>query len=150
MAGTLDNSPAEVVAALLEQLAVAGVPTPVMVGNEPDSPDTVVTVYDTTNVLQGRQMYNGVVWEQHGVQVRIRAPKQKTAAALANRIAIALDQQAYDEQVSVTEAIGTATATYVVHALSRKSGPIPLGKEEPTSRRSVFTINYTVGLRQTA
>lgn len=147
MAGTLDNTPADITGQLLADLGLVA-SSGVFIGNEPDDPDSCVTVYDTTNVVQGRQMHGGVMWEFFGIQVRVRAPKQPQASHLCRRIAIALEQQVYDRVVSLQESVGTATASYKVHAYRRVSGPMPLGKEEPTSRRSLFTVNLLVGLKQ--
>ncbi len=145
MPGPLDNTPAEIVAALIEGLGLHGA---VYVGNEPDSPDEVVTVYDTAGVQQGRSMIDGERWEYYGIQVRVRAPLQRRAGQLAWLIATTLDTDVYDATVTIGETTGTGSDEYTVHAVQRTSGPIPLGKQEPTSRRSVFTINLLVGLER--
>lgn len=148
MAGFLHNSPAEVLTQLLidRGLVTEG---QAAVANEPDMPDLCVTVYDTSPLFQGRQMHGGVVWEYYGVQVRVRAQRPDTAMRLARTISSHLETEVYDATVRVAdEHAGTATTEYRLHSCRRQSGPIPLGKQQPSSMRSIVTVNLLLTLKQ--
>lgn len=140
-----DNTAADVIASLLDQLDE----TDVYVENEPDAPDAVITTYDTSPVIQGRNMTDGEVWEYFGVQVRVRAAKKATAGATARRIAT-LMSAVRDATVNVPDPVGTATNQYLVKCVQRTSGPLSIGRESPTSQRCLYTLNLLVTLKQTA
>jgi hypothetical protein len=153
MSGTLAHSPADVVRALLIDLGLGTAPAdadawPIYVGQEPDSPDKVITVYDTSGVLQGRFMIDGEIQENHGFQVRVRASNHYDGYEKARAIAVALDESVSLETVSVGDDVGTGDETYTVYAISRKGGVISLGKDTPRTKLNLFTINAVASLRQ--
>lgn len=116
---------------------------PIHSTNEPDLPDNCITVYDTQGVDEGRVM-QGERQEKHGIQVRIRSATHAAGFTKARAIAVAIDQDVYLESVVVDG------HTYIVHAMSRTSDVLALGKELPTSKRTVFTINATATVRQSS
>lgn len=146
MAGLLANSPADIAQALLVSLGVVSNPTlnqawPAYVSMEPSTPDDCVTVKDTAGKDDGRTMVDGERQEHHGFQVRIRGSTHLEGFAKANAVQIALDQQVLGATVTI------GAHTYVVYAVST-SPVLSLGKEQGTSKRSLFTINCTAALRQ--
>lgn len=148
MTGSLTHSPADVVRQLLIDLGHGTIPSgggswPVFVSQEPNSPDSVITVYDTTERQDGRTMVDGERQEHEGIQVRIRDPDHAGGYTKAHAIAIALDTFASPTSVTI------GSSVYQLWAATRVSGPIALGKETPNSKRNLFTINATVTLRQT-
>ena len=148
MSGSLANSPAEIVQQLLVDLSLGTLPSvggswPIYQGREPSTPDKVITVYGTSGKLQGRLHPTGDQQIQHGFQVRVRATTHSVGQAKANAIAVALDQDVLRDIVTI------GSNVYVVYAVTRTSDVIPLGKESPTSKRNLFTLNATVSLRQT-
>lgn len=147
MSGSLTHSPADVVRYLLiaqglGTLPSAGAGWPVFASAEPDSPDSVITVYDTEGRLDAHEMVGGVGCEHHGVNIRVRDARQETAFAKARTIAVALDEDVYDGSVTIS------TSVYLVHAVTRTGGVLPVGRE-PETDRSVFTLNAVADLRQT-
>ena len=58
-----------------------------------------------------------------------------------NDINVIIDEDIYLDHVTID---GT---TYLVHALTRQGGILPLGKDSPSSHRSLFTLNAIVALR---
>lgn len=147
MSGSLDHSPAEVMRHALVALGVGTLPTaagswPIYGHSEPDTPDNVITLYDTTGVGHGRSHIDGEIQEHQGVQVRIRSDKQDTGYPKAKAIAELLDKSI--NRLTVT--IGAAE--YLVHAATRTGDVLSLGKESPTSKRNLFTLNFIVALRQ--
>ena len=150
MSGSLSHSQAKVVQYLLFDLSAASCSDPrdntswpVFAHNEPNSPDNCVTVYDTQGVHQGKTQFDGEVQERHGIQIRVRAMNGATGRAKARQIAVALDPLK-QKTVSVE-----AEGTYVICSFTRTSDVISLGKE-PGTDRSIFTVNFTLGLRQTS
>jgi len=146
MSGTLLHTPANILRWLLISLAQGTDPDadedwPIYVSREPNAPDSVITIYNTTAVKQGRLMISGEVAERPGVQIRVRDPDEKSGFVKANAIAIALDGVTYG---GVT-LDGTA---YKVYAVSRTSGPLSIGKEDSPTKRNIFTLNVTAALRQ--
>jgi hypothetical protein len=85
-------------------------------------------------------MVSGEMFSHPGVQVRVRAATHAAGFAKAEAVARALDEDVYDERVTVD---GTA---YLLHSVSRTADVFALGKDTPTSKRSVFTINALVAL----
>jgi len=152
MSGALNHSPSKIMRQLLIDLGLGsdeGASWPVKYSQEPDTPDSVITVYDTTPKMQGRFMINGEVQENPGIQIRIRDANHDDGFAKANAIMIALDQSVRLTAVTVEDAVGTGITEYLIHNVSRASGVLPIGTETPTSRRHLFTLNVSVTLRQT-
>ena len=154
MPGTLTYSPADVIRQLLIDLAYGTSSSgtadwPVYCSTLPDSPDKVITVVDTTGIHQGRLMISGEVEERHGIQILVRSAKFPSGWSKADDITVGLDA-VYQAGVVMD------TKSYFVHAISRSSGPIALGKEAPSegsnipiSKREMFSVNCTVSVRET-
>ena len=150
MSGLLTHSPGAITAKLLQDLDLGSDPLaapaeawPVFVSNEPDSPDDVITVYDTLGRDQGFFQINGERQEQHGIQIRIRGKDYPTGYAKARAISVALDEDDGANQALVV----MDTAEYLVYVVMRTSDVIALGRQVPISKRCLFTINALVSLR---
>lgn len=148
MPGTLTHTPAHVLQQVLvtENLGAApaqGASWPVTFAVEADAPDNVITVYDVGGTQNGRTNPDNERQERHGIQFRIRASVEEDGFRKANAIAIAMDEDVYQYVVTID------TQTYLVHSFMRTSGPLSEGKETPISKRSLYTVNGTVMLRQT-
>jgi hypothetical protein len=119
-------------------------PWPVYVNEMPEEPDNCIVVLDTDGILNGRFQVDGQVQEQFGIQITVRSPDFSTGRNKARELAIALDEDVYDQSVVVEG------STYLVHALSRKSSVLPIGRESENSQRQLFTINFTASIRKTS
>lgn len=147
------NSPAHVVAQYLRDAGVGTQPTageewPVYVNNLPVSPDNCLVVYDTNapKTVYQHGNYEG----DHGVQVSVRAVNHQAGWVQARRVLQSL-VSAYRVGVSVPApptAEGTGTVHYLLHCASNVGSILRLGKEAPTSKRDMFSINLTVTLHQ--
>jgi hypothetical protein len=149
MSGALDHSPADVVRRLLIDMSLGTLPSssgswPVFATMEPTTPDNAITVYDTTSTKDGRLQVSGQMQEHYGIQIRIRSANPVDGYVKASAIAVAVDETAYQNSVSISSSV------YLVHALSRTGGVLALGKEVPDSKRNIFTINVLVDLRKTS
>lgn len=148
MPGALAHSPADVVRRLLIALGLGNDPPaepwPVYVGGEPTVPEDVITVYDVLGVNHGREMARGERQEHHGVMLRFRGREYRSTFAKARAVAVALD-----EDVSL-ETVAVDSSSYRVHCVNRRGDVLALNKESFETKRSLFTINATVSLRQVA
>jgi hypothetical protein len=149
MPGILANSPADVIAQLLIEMGLVTDPTlvplqawPVYVDVEPTTPDSCVTVKDTEGKDDGRTMTDGERHQHHGFQVRVRSAAPPIGFVKANAIAVALDQQVNQALVTL------GSHTFIVYEITRTGDVLPIGKDTPNSKRSVFTVNCVSPIRQ--
>jgi hypothetical protein len=77
--------------------------------------------------------------EHPGFQVRVRTLDYTTGFAKISAIAAVLDSVKND-------AVSGDTETYVVNAITRSSGPIPIGTDE--EGREGFTLNATATITE--
>lgn len=156
MPGLMNHSPADVVRRLLVDLGLGSYPAiptsswPIYSSEEPQTPDNVITVFDTVGRRQGRMMIDGAVEEHHGFQIRVRSADDRTGAVKARTIADTIDKEVYRRWVTVD------STTYQVHSLDRSSDVISLGRErgeggkdKKPSQRRIFTINGTAHIVKT-
>lgn len=140
------HSPAEILREVLVGLDVGGLPTavrwPLFVGNEPSDPDDCLTLYDVQGTDDGRSMLDGELYVHSGFQLRLRSRDYPTGFAKAS-----------DSRRTLAESIlriivAGSGLTYLLHAITRLSDVISLGKEVPSSKRYLFVINGTLALRR--
>lgn len=140
------HSPADVIARMLIAMGYGVMPTTpptswsIHVGNEPAAPDNAITVYNTSDQGDGRSQITGERWQHYGFQIRVRSASQPVGYVKAQAIAVALDEDVYQEQVTV------AGSTYLIHSINRTSEVLHLGREK-VSDRDIFTINGLCCLR---
>ena len=151
---TLTHSPAQIIRDLLVDLGLGVLPSaggdwPIFVTSIPDSPDSIIAVIDTLGTRDGRHQPTGEAAEHPGIHIEIRDANYQDGWEKANAVRVALSETILRNTVSIEDNIGTGTTGYLVYAVTKISGIIPLGKELPTSKRHLFTINAVVALRQT-
>lgn len=144
----LTHSPADVLRWTLIGLGVGTNPVlegswPINVSSEPDDPDNLITLIDTSGVFDGRIMQTGEKVEFYGVSIQVRAIDHVTAWPKVEALKRALDESVHNYLVIV------GSTDYSVHAVTRQSGPIALGRE-PGSNRLKFSMNVLVSLSQLA
>ena len=152
MPGSLTHSPAVVVKHLLVALSQGTLPEndgswPVYATQEPTKPDSTITVYDTTGITGDRDTPTNERPENNGIQVRVKSPNYAAGYTKSSAIALAMDGVTKNA-VNIPDATGTGSTDYTVWTVIRTSDVLSLGKESPTSRRDLFTINALVSLRQ--
>lgn len=139
-------SPADVVRFALIELDLGNLPPdtpwPIYAFSEPDAPDDVVTLYDTTGRAHGKTHYDGESQLHHGIQVRVRAARPDKGYTKAKAIATALDQQIDGTEVTVDR------VDYRIHAAHVVGDVLFIGKEIPESKRSIFVLNILTSVRQ--
>lgn len=143
------NSQAEIAQQLLIELGLGTNPPvggiannrvwPVYATSEPNEPDNCITVYDTTNQNDSRNMYGGDYLRHYGLQVRVRSVDHPTGYQKAKAIADALATQVGGLNGGITVMCGANV--YYVFAITKIGGVLILGKDAPRSKRSLFTFN---------
>lgn len=139
-------SPADILRRVMITLGIgtdpaAGGDWPAFTGQEPTSPDDVITTYDTTGQTDGRFQVDGGLWDHFGVQIRVRAENHNVGWIKAHGIRKRLTEEVYDEYITL------GSVRYKVN-VSKVGTVLALGKETNVSRRSLFTINLYVTLRE--
>lgn len=146
MSSPLLHSPADIVRVLLVNLGLGANPPnstwPVYSTNEPDIPDNCITVFDTVGKGDGRSMTDGELFDHYGIQVRVRATTFSVGYQKVNAIRVAFSESVIEEVVTIS---GT---NYLVKSITQISQIFPLGKEVPTSRRTLFTVNALVTVKR--
>lgn len=151
MSGTLTKPQAEIVAQLLINLtlgsevaatAIAQEAWPVYVLTQGSDIDRSICVFNTSGKISGSKQIDGEVQEMFGVQIKIRDTAIPSGYAKASAIALALDSYYSLSNLVVEE------DEFVVYALTRTSPIMFIGFERPENLLPVFTLNYTVSIRQ--
>ena len=149
MSATLTHSAADIVQQMLVDLGVATDPDldplqawPVYASGEPATPDQCVTIYDTEGRQHGRLMTDGSIQEHLGFQVRVRSKDHSAGWLRADLIRATIAQDVYLRVVTVS------AVSYLVQCVAMLGNILTLGKESPTSKRSLFTVNATLCVKQ--
>lgn len=150
MPGLLNHSVATIVGHALIDLGYGTTPPippasanpwPIYAPLEPDRPDNVITISNTSGRAFGRTQPDAEKQGTQGISVRIRATDPQTGAAKSWAIAIGLDRL-YQQQVTV------GPDSYVIHSIGRTGDPIDLGFDTPSTKLYIHTINALVSVRK--
>lgn len=142
----MTHAPADVLRWLLIELGAGTDPDangawPIFHSSEPGAPDNCITTYDTEGTDDGRSMPTGEAMGHDGFQVRVRSTTPKVGWAKASEIQDLLAETVYQDAVVVEG------SNYLVQCAAKIGRVIPLGKD-PTSKRSLFTLNATLSVKQ--
>jgi hypothetical protein len=151
MSGTLSHTPAQVIRQLMIDLGLGangGLVWPIYAEESPDKPDNCITVRTTGEVSQGRFQIGGEEQTAYSLQIIVRALHHQLGATKVNAIKVTLSQSVQLTNTTVTddESSGTATQTYTVYSISRRSGPFFLSA--PPSDRKLWSYNIQATLTQ--
>lgn len=146
MSISLEHSPADISRAVLVNAGAGTDPSantawPIYAAGEPSSPDECITVYDTSARSDGRSMKDGEQWYHFGIQVRIRTKTHQGGFVKAWAVKKIMDESINQLNISVSSDL------YYFHCFTNTNITYA-GKETPTSKRSIFTINCYVTLRR--
>lgn len=146
MAQTLNHSPADIARRVLIREGVGvdppSTPWPIYASAEPDTPDSVITLYDTEGVSHGRAMPTGELFTHYGIQVKVRAARHEDGWLKADEI-----RNTMAEVVSL-ETVTIGSSTYTIQSFNRIGPVLSLGADVPPSRRVAFTINARIVVRK--
>jgi len=143
----MTHSPEDIIKQLLIDLSLGTTPAdagswPIYSLQEPNTDDNLIVVYGTEGRLHGRNSVTSKMAEHYGIQIAIRSNSPTAGHTKANAVAVAIDQTASLNAVTITSSV------YVIHSVNRVSGPINAGTE-PDSKRYLTTINALTSIRQT-
>lgn len=146
----MNHSAADIVRHVMIELGLGSLPDPadpldwpIFVGQEPNMPDRVMTLYDTAGNLQGRIQTTGEHVQHRGFQVMLRELSSHAGMAKMLTVEKALNEEVKRLSIVIQNPTGTDDSAYLVHSISQKSGIIPLGADQENSDRYLFTLNYT-------
>lgn len=148
MSGLLDHSPADITRYQLIAGSQGTLPTnnstwPIFVGNEPDTPDDCITVYDVTGEAEGITQIDGEVQERYSIQIRVRSAIHTT-----NYIKCQSIQNYLDKSIKRTT-LTISSSDYLIHDYIRRQPILRLGKDTPNSKRELFVLNYLLKVDKT-
>jgi hypothetical protein len=112
---------------------------PVYVDGDPNLPDNMITVRDTTNVEKGYRQYNKELQQHYGVQVRIRAKSVPVGFPKYNALVVAIER--YINDTLIVDGVTYTFTSYVTSDMF-------VGREMAVSRRPLWTINAMLVIRQ--
>lgn len=150
MPSAMKHSAAEILANVLIALGLGARPPaaanswPIFFSVEPDLPDNLITVYNTTGRKHGRIQYSGETVTHKGVQLRIRATTPRIGQEKARNLFNVLDSTIYQDVVTIED------TRYLLHSSTQVGDVVDAGMEMGVSKRHVFTINSLLCLRQLA
>ncbi len=141
-------SPAVILAAYMINQAVMSDPDdatvwPLYISRMPDivgMENNTGAIYDTLGLKDGRLMIGPVI-QHYGIQIKIRSITHNVGWAKAEEISLDLDT-ILNKEVSIDD------EDYVINNVKRFGNIIPLGTEEGTKGRLLFTVNFLVTLRR--
>ncbi len=148
MAGILTHSPADIIRYLLIAKGLGVLPPgtnanwPIYSSNTPDLPDRIVSILDMGGAQHGRVHTDGEMQEHEGFIVIVRSLTHQEGYPKARAIAIAMDEDVYDDYVVIDG------VTYLVHAVMRTGDVTTGGTESPDTQRYLFRIDAVVSVRQ--
>lgn len=146
----LHHSPATIFQTYLRQESFGVNPTSsqtwkIFVGSMPDDEDPdrdrAICVYDTTGIIFGKCMCDGRIYQQYGINIRVRSVDYEEGWRRANNIQDNL--AALSQETVIIESI-----EYKIGSFSPTSGIIPLGESEIRSRKS-FSLNGIAAITNT-
>jgi hypothetical protein len=153
MTTALQHSPADIVRQLLIEIGqgidstttlgpAVNVPPDwsVFTSTEPSVPDNCLTTYDIDGSSDGRIMVSGEAPYHYGFQIRIRSMDHPTGYIKANQLRNALAESVYMSTVKID------SASYTVHAITSIGEIIAIGKDNPATKRSLFTLNAMLAM----
>lgn len=151
MSGSMPDSPEDVTRFALIARGLGTRPStagvwPIYAEYLPDGegvPDNLICVYGSKPKMQGRIQATGEMQLHFGIQILLRVLNPSAGKTLMNTIQQDLDT--FFNNTQVTHPI--STHVYLIHAFTRTTGVLSLGKESPNSQRSLFSINALASIR---
>lgn len=148
----LTHSPAQIIRFLLIAAGGGVLPSnggswPIFAWQEPDQPDNVATLYDTSGKMDGR-VHDGEQQQHEGVQLRVRSAIANDGNNKIRALVEILDKQVLNTLVVCNNVPGPGTSSYRVHSVTRPGTILSIGKDTPTTKRAIFTCNLLVSVEQ--
>ena len=156
MSGTLPHEVSRIIQQLLINLGHVTDPSgvylssdstwPAFVGNMQDIPDNCLVLSDNEGQLEGRTFVDPMLFQKHGLQVRVRANGPSDGYIKLNSVFNALVPLTRVDVTLDVEGGGTATVTYTIQSVQHRGPIIRMGPEQ-NSRRYQHSFNSQVSVR---
>lgn len=156
MSGALNDDSAAIIRKLLVNLTVATNPDvggswPAYYSHLPNTPDNAICVYETGGIVEGRTHTDGQTQEQYGFQVMVRSLGGTPAEVDLGRAQLKAISDALDAVRRATVYLPLTNSPgmfskYLVHAVTRKSSLLSLGRESPTTTRRRYSGNWITSI----
>ena len=141
MSSALKNAPADIVRQLMLDKAVA---PNVFAGVVPALPDDLVTVFNTTDVIDARSM-RATLMQHYGIQLRIRSDVFDTGNALAAELQRWMAEDVLNE--IVTGGVRLQANQYKLYNFAKIGPVLRLGMDVSNDKRFNFTVNALVVIK---
>lgn len=137
------HTPAEIFASLISGEGFATLPSansnwPIYVSREPDSPDNLISVFDTPGQSFGFDQNSGEGMDHPGIMIRFRSSDYKTGWVKAGAIKQEMDIGIYRQNLTLDG------ITYTIAAVTRRGDINSLGSDGPNGKRRLFSLNATI------
>lgn len=117
------------------------------VQKEPTEPNQVITVYNTTAIVHGKQMKYGITTQHFGIQIRVKsgATATKTEDVIAQRKAIYIETF-LSQNLNLTNVSGCPGDEGSVYVLQNYHivSPVTFVMQEAKNRRQIYVMNGTL------
>ena len=105
---------------------------------EVDKPDNLIVVYNTAGKIKGRMQPTGESVEHNGFQILVRTTDSQSGRKKLAEIERDLLQDIRRTTVTI------GTDAYMIKAVHKTSGILPLGKDQANKERFLFSFNGTI------
>lgn len=137
-----DHSPADILRNALSAAGLVGFPEshswPAFVSSLPDAPDTIVCLFDTMGMKDGRIHRTGQTVYFPGLQLRVRSTQYQPGWKKITEITSYLD-------TILNQTVIVEGTSYTIRSVQRMSDPTSLGEDE-SKRRFNFVMNLRITL----
>ena len=145
----LNHSPADVARWLLVGLGLGSDPSlsqpwPAYI-DEPDAPDSILWLDDTAGRIDGRLMPTGEVEVHKGLILKVRDPLKKVAY---QKIAAVVAGLLETTTATYPRTVAIGSNSYCVYNLTLTSDVMTMGKETSSSKRSLYSANFVIKVRE--
>lgn len=109
---------------------------PVFEGSEPDQPDDVITVYETTPLVHARIQVTGEEQQHRGFTIRVRGRDKNQVRQKAEDVSHDLLRNFLDQTVTLT----TPTQQYLIPSVAQ-ARVVPFGKMTSPNGVGLWLVN---------
>lgn len=148
MSGLLNHTPAEIVYQWAESESLLSLPDAGedwrgFINNTPSDFTNIVSISDTTGVLQGKTHADSQTQEAYGIQFWVRGKSQQLAWVKSNAILDAVDS-------ALRETVSIDGSNYRIQSIIPTSTLIAVGKEQPEDFMFIYSLNVITTIRLTS
>jgi len=141
----ITDSPCEILRAFIiaegYMFEVSNDSWPLYISSLPDGLiNNIGAIFDTSPIKHGKLMRGDFI--QHpGIQLRIRSVDFALGWSKINEITTAMD-------IVHNEIQTLNTTDYLIQNITKRSGPVFMGTEPGTKRRYMFSVNWTIAVKE--